>query len=61
MSKSKAKCKKQQDLKATKGDSVFVGLDVHKKNIHAAICINGQLAKCFVIPADPKAVIRAFL
>lgn len=58
MSKSKTKNVNQQCLKAEKGDRVYVGLDVHKKTIHAAIRINGQLAKCFVIPAEPKAVIK---
>lgn len=58
MSKSKAKNKKQQYLKATKEDSVFVGLDVHKKMNHAAIRINGQLGKCLVLPSEPKATIK---
>ncbi|HTA31478.1 MAG TPA: transposase, partial [Candidatus Cybelea sp.] len=43
-----------------KKDRVYVGLDVHKRSIHAAVRINGLEHGTAVLPAEPKAVV-AFL
>lgn len=40
-------------------DQVYVGLDVHKNSIHAAVRINGKLGKTCVMPTDNAAVIKA--
>jgi transposase len=48
--------KKAKVVQATSEDHVFVGLDVHKKSIHAAVRINGALRATFVIPASFQAV-----
>jgi len=41
-----------KSLSATAGDEVYVGLDVHKKSIHAAVRVNGQIARHWVMLAD---------
>ncbi|MGH7441963.1 MAG: IS110 family transposase, partial [bacterium] len=41
-----------------KRDRVFVGLDVHKRSIHAAVRINGQELGSAVLPAEAKAVLK---
>ena len=46
----------RKPLQATKDDHVFVGLDVHKRSIHAGIRINGTLVATFVIPPTVQAV-----
>jgi len=43
-----------------KKDKVYVGLDVHKRSIHAAVRINGEEHGTMVMPAQAKAVL-AFL
>ena len=43
-----------------KKDRVYVGLDVHKRSIHAAVRINGVEHGTAVLTAQPKAVV-AFL
>jgi len=42
------------------GDRVFVGLDVHKKSVHAALMVNGLIVKTWSMPYEP-AVIAASL
>jgi transposase len=42
------------------GDRVFVGLDVHKASVHAALMINGVIVKTWSMPYNP-AVIAASL
>ncbi|MEA1928952.1 MAG: IS110 family transposase [Candidatus Auribacterota bacterium] len=39
-------------------DSAYVGLDVHKRSIHGAVRINGNLISTFVMPANKDAVIK---
>lgn len=41
-----------------KRDSVYVGLDVHKHSVHAAVRINGKEHGTAVLPADPRTVLR---
>lgn len=40
-------------------DVVFVGLDVHKKSVHAAVRLNGSELTTFVMPADVATVVRS--
>ena len=40
-------------------DSVYVGLDVHKKSVHAAWRLNGGEAGTWVMAADVAAVVRS--
>jgi transposase len=42
------------------GDRVFVGLDVHKASVHAALMVNGLIVKTWSMPYEP-AVIAASL
>ena len=42
----------------TTDDEVYVGIDVHKKNCHIAIRLNGALALTFVAPSDNIAIAR---
>lgn len=42
----------------TTDDEVYVGIDVHKKNYHIAIRLNGALALTFVAPSDNIAIAR---
>ncbi len=42
----------------TTDDEVYVGIDVHKKNCHIAIRLNGALAITFVAPSDNMAIAR---
>lgn len=57
MKKSIARKGCDQELKAGKADHVYVGLDVHKRSIHIAVRVNGELARSSVLPADAKAVL----
>ncbi len=45
-------------INLTTGDEVYVGIDVHKKNCHIAIRLNGALALTFVAPSDNMAISR---
>jgi len=40
-------------------DEVYVGLDVHKETIHAAVWLNGRMRKTWSMPADVAGAIRA--
>jgi transposase len=60
MEKRITKGKKGKVPEITKRDEVYVGLDVHKVNVHAAVRINGDEFTTAVLPAQPKAVL-AFL
>jgi transposase len=40
-------------------DVVYVGLDVHKKSVHAAVRLNGRELATFVMPADVATVVRS--
>jgi len=41
----------------TSKDSVFVGLDVHKRSVHAAVRLNGREVDTFVMPGDVATVV----
>ena len=55
MRKITGKKSAKQALRVTR-DSVFVGLDVHKRNAHIAVRINGQQKKTFVAPMDSQKI-----
>ena len=38
------------------GDRVFVGLDVHKKTVHAALMVNGLIVKTWSMPYEPALI-----
>ena len=42
----------------TKRDQVYVGLDVHKRSIYAAIRVNGVEVKTHSMPAEPVMVVK---
>lgn len=44
--------------KVTCDDNVVIGLDVHKRSIHVAVRINGQLVTTFVMPAAIDPIIK---
>jgi len=46
----------KQGVSITAKDSVFVGLDVHKRSFHVAVRINGEFWRALVIPASPAGV-----
>lgn len=46
-----------KSLSVVAGDVVYVGLDVHKKSIHAAVQVNGRIERHWVMPADYAAVV----
>jgi transposase len=56
MRKGNTKSVKSKGVLATASDRVVVGLDVHKKQIHAAVRVNGQEVGTHVLPARPAAV-----
>ena len=61
MSKRSRRSRNWQVLKTETGDRVVIGLDVHKKSIHAAIRVNGVEADTWVMPSAPKTVVAAFV
>ena len=52
MRKSTRRAAESKPLVVTSKDVVFIGLDVHKKNVHAAVRLNGRELTTFVMPAD---------
>lgn len=46
-----------KSLSVVSGDVVYVGLDVHKKSIHAAVQVNGRIERHWVLPADYATVV----
>lgn len=46
-------------LVVTEKDSVYVGLDVHKKTVHAALRVNGQEIETWSMPMDVTAVVHS--
>jgi transposase len=46
-----------KSLTVTAADQVYVGLDVHKKSIHAAVRLNGRIERHWVMPADYRQVL----
>ena len=46
-----------KSLSIVNGDMVYVGLDVHKKSIHAAVQVNGRIERHWVMPANYAAVV----
>jgi transposase len=56
MRKGNTKSAKGKRLAVTAADRVVVGLDVHKREIHAAVRVNGQEVGTHVLPARPAAV-----
>jgi transposase len=59
MSKRTGKVAESKSLVLTANDSVFVGLDVHKKSVHAAWRLNGREMGTWVMPADVATVVRS--
>ncbi len=59
MRKSTDRAAESKSLVVTAEDVVFVGLDVHKKNVHAAVRLNGCELTTFVTPADVGTVVRS--
>jgi transposase len=58
MRKGNKKSAKGKGVVVTAADRVFVGLDVHKRQIHAAVRVNGQEVGTHVLPARPAAVAK---
>jgi transposase len=59
MTMKKTLSKKQRffnKINLTTDDEVYVGIDVHKKNCHIAVRLNGALALTFVAPSDNIAI-----
>ncbi|MDD4889387.1 MAG: IS110 family transposase [Phycisphaerae bacterium] len=54
---ARAKKLSNKSLSVVNGDVVYVGLDVHKKSIHAAVSVNGRLERHWVMPADYAKVV----
>jgi transposase len=44
-------------LMVTSRDQVYVGLDVHKRTVHAAIRKNGREVRTWVMPSDGEAIL----
>jgi len=61
MSKRNRRRENWQVLETEVGDRVVIGLDVHKKSIHAAIRVNGVETDTWVMPPAPKDVVEAFI
>jgi len=57
MTKGKTRARRAEKPVIGKGDEVFVGLDVHKKTIHAAVWMNGALRDHWVMPAIYEQVV----
>jgi len=47
-----------KSLGVTARDNVYVGLDVHKATIHAAVRVNGCVIDTWVMPANAESVIK---
>ena len=43
-----------KNVNLTSDDEVFVGVDVHKKSYHVALCLNDMPAIDFRMSAEPK-------
>ena len=56
MRKRTDRASESKPLVVTARDVVFVGLDVHKKKVYAAVRLNGYELTTFVMPADIAAV-----
>ena len=59
MSKRTGKVAESKSLVVAAEDSVYVGLDVHKKSVHAAWRLNGREVDTWVMAADVAAVVRS--
>ena len=59
MSKRTGKASESKSLVVTAEDLVYVGLDVHKKSVHAAWRLNGREVDTWVMAADVAAVVRS--
>lgn len=51
--------KKSNDICADQFEEVYVGLDVHKKTIHAAVWIDGKVRRTWSMSADPSGAVRS--
>lgn len=60
MKKNTTKCRERKTRNTRETDTVFVGLDVHKINTHAAVRINGDEVAHAVMSSDAK-VVAAYL
>ena len=47
-----------KEIVLTKDDSVYVGLDVHKKSIHVAIWLNDGIALTYVSPPRNELIVK---
>jgi transposase len=61
MSKRTRKASESKKFVVTAEDSVYIGLDVHKTSVHAAMRLNGREAETWVMPMDVPAVVRSVL
>jgi len=61
MNKRTRKASESKKFVVTAEDSVYIGLDVHKKSVHAAWRLNGREMGTWVMAADVAAVVRSIL
>ena len=61
MSKRSFRMGNVKSLALSEGDAVVVGLDVHKKSVHAAVRRNGAEVGTWVCPMDAEAITRSLL
>lgn len=54
----KCNTRRAKQKTVSKRDSVYVGLDVHKRSVYAAVRINGELYKTKSLPAGPETVMK---
>lgn len=59
MSKRTRKASESKKLVVTAKDSVYIGLDVHKSSVHAAVRLNGRELTTFVTSADVAGVVAS--
>lgn len=61
MSKRTRKASESKKFVVTAEDSVYIGLDVHKSSVHAAMRLNGRELQTWVMSAEVAAVVRSVL
>ena len=54
--RKRGKCK---SVRVSAQDEVYVGLDVHKATVHAALRVNGVLVGTWVMPAETSTVVQS--
>ena len=55
---SKNRLRKSKAISVCRTDEVYVGLDVHKLTVHAAVWMNGKIRKTWSMPAEVGVVVR---